>query len=193
MEGPLESRPELRISDADRHRVAEVLREAAGDGRIDLAELDERLDATYAARTYADLVPITSDLPATRAGASAAPVAPSPGVPAERHLAILSGFERRGVWTVPAEMRIVAVMGGAQLDMRDATFAAREVVVTVHAVMGGVEIVVGPDVDVVMEGSAVMGGHSGPSQRHAVITADSPRLRVRGFAFWGGVSVTRKR
>jgi hypothetical protein len=67
------------------------------------------------------------------------------------------------------------------------------VVVTVHAVMGGVEIVVGPDVDVVMEGSAVMGGHSGPSQRHAVITADSPRLRVRGFAFWGGVSVTRKR
>jgi hypothetical protein len=193
MEGPLESRPELRISDADRHRVAEILREAAGDGRIDLAELDERLDATYAARTYADLVPITSDLPATRAGASTAPVVPSAGMPVERHLAILSGFERRGVWTVPAEMRIVAVMGGAQLDMRDATFAAREVVVTVHAVMGGVEIVVGPDVDVVMEGSAVMGGHSGPSQRHAVITADSPRLRVRGFAFWGGVSVTRKR
>jgi hypothetical protein len=193
MEGPLESRPELRISDADRHRVAEVLREAAGDGRIDLAELDERLEATYAARTYADLVPITGDLPTTRAGASTAPVVPSSGMPAERHLAILSGFERRGVWTVPAEMRIVAVMGGAQLDMRDATFGAREVVVTVHAVMGGVEIVVGPDVDVVMEGSAVMGGHSGPSQRHAVITADSPRLRVRGFAFWGGVSVTRKR
>ncbi|MGZ8738721.1 MAG: DUF1707 SHOCT-like domain-containing protein [Nocardioides sp.] len=57
MEGELE-RPDpalLRVSDEERHRVAEILREAAGEGRIDLAELDERLDATYAARTYADL------------------------------------------------------------------------------------------------------------------------------------------
>jgi hypothetical protein len=54
---------QLRISDSDRHKVAEVLREAAGEGRIDMDELDERLEATYAARTYADLVPITVDLP----------------------------------------------------------------------------------------------------------------------------------
>ena len=53
----------LRISDSDRHQVAEVLREAAGEGRIDFEELDQRLEATYAARTYADLVPITLDLP----------------------------------------------------------------------------------------------------------------------------------
>src|SRR5690349_25033539 len=53
----------LRVSDEDRHKVAEILREAAGDGRIDLDELDERLEATFAAKTYADLVPITVDLP----------------------------------------------------------------------------------------------------------------------------------
>ena len=58
---------DLRISDADRHRVAEVLREAAGEGRLDLDELDERLEATYAAKTYGDLVPITVDLPGTPA------------------------------------------------------------------------------------------------------------------------------
>jgi hypothetical protein len=52
----------MRISDADRHRVAEVLREAAGEGRLDLDELDERLELTFAAKTYADLVPITADL-----------------------------------------------------------------------------------------------------------------------------------
>jgi len=61
---------EMRISDAERHDVAEVLRNAAGDGRIDLAELDERLEATYAAKTYADLVPITADLPVHRPGRS---------------------------------------------------------------------------------------------------------------------------
>ena len=54
---------QLRISDADRNRVAELLRDAAGEGRLDLDELDERLEATYAAKTYADLVPITVDLP----------------------------------------------------------------------------------------------------------------------------------
>src|SRR3712207_5042198 len=54
---------QLRISDAERHQVAEILRQAAGEGRLDLEELDERLEATYAARTYADLVPITLDLP----------------------------------------------------------------------------------------------------------------------------------
>ena len=48
---------QLRVSDEDRHKVAEILREAAGEGRIDLEELDERLEATYAAKTYADLVP----------------------------------------------------------------------------------------------------------------------------------------
>src|SRR5262245_3861574 len=105
----VEDSSRLRISDADRHKVAEVLREAAGEGRIDLTELDERLEATYAARTYADLVPITLDLPVARAtDLPARPVAqPSPVVPGpteERHLAILGGLERKGVWTVPAQM-----------------------------------------------------------------------------------------
>src|SRR6185312_171789 len=100
---------QLRISDADRHQVAEVLREAAGEGRIDLTELDERLEATYAARTYADLVPITLDLPIARpTDLPARPaVTPSPvvsGPPEERHLAIMGGLERKGVWTVPAQM-----------------------------------------------------------------------------------------
>jgi hypothetical protein len=195
MEGPPDRSPELRISDADRHRVAEILREAAGDGRIDLAELDERLDATWTAKTYADLVPITRDLPVAHDAPTAPPVVPS-DVPAERpverHVAILSGFDRRGVWTVPPAMRVLCVLGGAQLDLREATFSAREVVITVNAFMGGAEIVVNPETDVVIEGTAVMGGYAGPDRRHARIGPDSPRVRVRGVAFWGGVSVTRR-
>ena len=52
----------MRISDADRHRVAEVLRQAAGEGRLEFDELDERLELTFNAKTYADLIPITADL-----------------------------------------------------------------------------------------------------------------------------------
>jgi hypothetical protein len=190
---------QLRISDQDRHRVAEVLREAAGEGRIDLEELDQRLDATYAARTYADLVPITLDLPATAAthlpSRPAAP-APSPVVPGpaeERHLAILGGLDRKGVWVVPEHLHVVAFMGGADLDLRQAQFAAREVTITINAVMGGADIKVNPQTHVIMEGVGILGGYSGPSDSvPAELTEHSPVVRIKGFAIMGGVSVSRK-
>jgi hypothetical protein len=187
----------MRISDADRHQVAEILRQAAGEGRIDIDELDQRLEAAYAARTYADLVPITLDLP-TPAG-QAAPVPqpqPSPvvgGPTQENHVAILSGLDRKGVWVVPQRMSVFAMMGGADLDLREAKFAAQEVVITVNAFMGGAQITVGPHTNVVMEGVGIMGGYSGPDSRTpAELDANSPTVRVRGVAIWGGVSVERK-
>jgi hypothetical protein len=192
----------LRISDSDRHQVAEVLREAAGEGRIDFEELDERLEATYAARTYADLVPITLDLPVQpAAGLPVQPAGgattPSPvvsGGPAEeRHLAIMGGVDRKGVWTMPAHMTVTCFMGGADLDLRQAQFAAREVVLTINAVMGGADIKVNPHTHVVMEGTGIMGGYSGPSDTTpAELDANSPVLRIRGFALMGGVSVSRR-
>lgn len=192
MDGELE-RPadagRLRISDEERHRVAEILREAAGDGRIDLAELDERLEATYAARTYADLEPITHDLPAHRAQVAS----PSGGAGPQRRFAILSGVDRSGVWAVPERLTILCLMGGANLDLRQATFAAREVVITVNAFMGGASIIVGPHTQVVVEGIGIMGGYSGPSGLvDAVLDESSPTVRIKGVAVWGGVSVERK-
>jgi hypothetical protein len=54
----------LRVCDADRERVAERLRRAAGEGRLAPEELEERLEAAFAARTQADLAPLVADLPA---------------------------------------------------------------------------------------------------------------------------------
>jgi hypothetical protein len=203
MDGELERRPDpsrLRISDAERHRVAEILREAAGDGRIDLTELDQRLEATYAARTYGDLVPITHDLPAHRDQPSFPAPAPTTGpttgpvdTRTQRRFAILSGVDRSGVWTVPERLTILCLMGGANLDLRQATFAAREVVITVNAFMGGASIIVGPHTHVVVEGVGIMGGYSGPSGLvDAVLDESSPTVRIKGVAVWGGVSVERK-
>jgi hypothetical protein len=190
---------QLRISDAERHQVAEILREAAGEGRLDLDELDQRLEATYAARTYADLVPITFDLPTHPhpRPVPARPVAASPqvvpGPDKESHFAILSGLSRKGVWVVPRQMSILAMMGGAELDLRRAKFAAPEVVITINAFMGGAQLIVGPDVRVQMEGTGIMGGYSGPSGLvEATIDESSPLVRIKGVAIWGGVSVERK-
>ena len=198
--GPTEtSGPGCGSPTTDRHQVAELLREAAGEGRLDIDELDERLEATYAAKTYGDLVPITADLPAhphQRPAARPAASSPRPVVPGaeqESHFAILSGLSRKGVWVVPKQLTILAMMGGVELDLRQAKFAAQEVVITINAFMGGAQVIVGPTTRVQMEGTGIMGGYSGPS---GLVDADldesSPVVRIKGVAIWGGVSVERK-
>lgn len=57
---------ELRASDADRERTAERLRVAAAEGRLSTDELEERLEAAFAARTDAELSELVGDLPRPR-------------------------------------------------------------------------------------------------------------------------------
>ena len=57
------SRPDLRVSDAERHAVVEVLRRHTGDGRLSLEEFEERVDEALRARTRAELDTVTRELP----------------------------------------------------------------------------------------------------------------------------------
>src|SRR3712207_916974 len=135
----------LRISDQERHAVAETLRQAAGEGRLDLEELEERLEAAYAARTYADLVPITADLPSKpdlRTPAHRPAAHPVPAATYGGSFALMSETRRSGAWQVGETHWALAVMGSVVLDLRQARFTARETVITANAVMGGVEILV---------------------------------------------------
>lgn len=54
---------EFRASDAEREAAVETLRQAMGEGRITMAEFDERVQAAYAAKTRGDLDVLTADLP----------------------------------------------------------------------------------------------------------------------------------
>ena len=188
----------LRASDADRERVAEKLREAAGDGRLTMDELDERLDAVYAAKTYAELVPITDDLPGTGAGTAPA-TSPSPSGDVRQYggdgtshtaIAILGGFSRKGDWVVPKTFNAFMLMGGGEIDMREARFAEPEVSIHVVAIMGGCEITVPEDATVHVTGVGIMGAFE-----HSVAGAGSPGgpvINVSGMALMGGVEVKRK-
>lgn len=187
--------PEMRAGDADRERVAQVLRDAAGEGRLTLDELDERLDAVYAAKTYAELEPITRDLPSP--GRAAAPPAtgadwrPVQGAPSWRSgIGIMSGFRRAGVWNVPRRFRAFAFWGGGKIDLREARFEEGQVVIRALAIMGGFEIIVPDDITVHVNGLGIMGGFdqraSGPG------VPGSPTVVVKGLAFWGGVAVKRR-
>jgi hypothetical protein len=188
--------PELRAGDADRDRVAQVLRDAAGEGRLTLEELDERLDAVYAAKTYADLEPLTRDLPATGTSAAPAPQSgadwrPIDGAPSwSTGIGIMSGFTRSGVWNVPRAFTAFAFWGGGKIDLREARFSEGGVTIRAFAIMGGVEIIAPDDITVHVKGLGIMGGfdHGGS----AVGAPGSPTVIVKGFAFWGGVDVKRR-
>src|SRR5215467_5866566 len=133
-EPPVPADPrQLRAADADRDRTADVLRRAEAEGRISFDELDERISRAYAAKTFADLEAVTSDLPGQGMkppSAAAARYRP-PEVPAGTHptsfsVAILSGTKRAGPWLVPPAYTAVAVLGSVELDLRHARFAAAE-------------------------------------------------------------------
>ncbi|MDG9720385.1 DUF1707 domain-containing protein [Streptomyces sp. DH24] len=196
--------PELRASDADRERVAEILRDALAEGRLDMAEFEERLEATYGARTYGELAPLTRDLPAPGvappvaaphkapegAGSWAGRIVGGDGASGTA-VGVLSGFQRKGRWTVPRRLNCFAFWGGGELDLREANFADREVVINCVAVMGGVHVIVPPGVEVAVRGVGIMGGFD---QREDGVAGDpgAPRVIIKGFAFWGGVGVDRK-
>jgi len=188
---------QLRAADTDRDRAADLLRQAAAEGRITFDELDERISQAYAAKTFADLEALTSDLPGpgVSAPAPAARRYQPPALPADTHapaisLAILSGTRRAGPWLVPPAYTAVAIMGGVELDLRDAKFSAAEVTIQAFCLMGGVSITVPEDMAVDVSGIGIMGGFdhnaSGPGAPGA------PHLRVVGFALMGGVEVKRR-
>ena len=188
---------DLRCSDVDRERVAEALREAAGDGRLTLSELEERLDATFRARTYGDLEPMTRDLPAGPYPLPALPVPARTPVPSgsrrpvarsERITTVLGDERRGGRWEVPSRLEVGAFLGEVVLDFTEAIVRHREIVVQVAAVLGSVTLVVPDGIDVRMDpGLSIMG-----ERRHRLggpITPGGPVYRVRGFVVLGEITV----
>ena len=105
-------RPELRISDAERNRVVEQLNQAVGEGRLTMAEFEDRVGDVLAARTHADLAPLTADLP----GAAA------PEVLELRSRA--SSLKRTGRWVVPRRLVVEARSSGVKLDLTEAVIAS---------------------------------------------------------------------
>lgn len=188
----------LRVSDTEREQVAEQLRVAAGDGRLDLDELEDRITAVYKAKTYAELEPITRDLPsATFPGPSAVPAPATRGrwrvgrkAGRTKSIVVMGGSENRGSWVVPKRYTAFAWMGGIELDLREAEFEDMEVTIYASCWMAGIEILVPEGLNVQVHGFGFMGGYS--STPAGEVDPDAPVVHVKGFAFMGGVDVKRK-
>lgn len=208
---PLSDALRLRASDADRERVAGLLRDAFAEGRLSPVEHEERLAEVYRATTYAELLPVLHDLPVPPGvlsvpgagqavaitGAQPPAVPSSSGVVVDPSragqaqgaaVAILSGVERKGAWVVPSSLSAVSVLGGVELDLTDAVLTSQTTTITAFCVLGSVEITVPEGIDVQVDAVAILGGQSGPG---TAPPPGAPTLRITGLVLLGGIEVKR--
>lgn len=181
------SLPAPNLDDA-RERVVERLSIHYARDQLTLDELESRLERVYAARTPEALDGVLTGLPALSPTSGSITAARAPKAPQSRnYVAFMSGVIRRGAWLVPKRINAVALMGGIELDLREATLGPGVTEIEVLAVMGGVVVTVPPNVRLECDGFAFMGGFEDQLEQPASGDPNAPAVRLTGFAFMGGV------
>lgn len=187
MSDPGAEPPAIRASDAEREAVVARLRTAAGEGRLALDELAERLDRAFAAVTRSDLEPLTRDLPEQDPDAR-------PSAKSRRWVVgIMGGGTQKGRWRIAPQCTVLNVMGGADLDLTGAIVSGPETEIRVFSLMGGSDIVVPDGVHVEMSGFALMGANDLRLEDRPAPPPGAPVVRVRAWSVMGGTDVKRLR
>src|SRR5690348_11981772 len=135
---------QLRASHEDRDRVVELLRMAAGDGRLTAEELDERLEVALTARTYDQLTALVKDLPAAAGVVAGAPA------PEAKDLVRIdchsSSIKREGPWVVPRRMEVRVTSGSVTLDFTEAVITQPSLQIDAEVHSGGLTLITKPGI-----------------------------------------------
>ena len=170
--------------------MADLLGTAYADGRLTLAEFNERTDAVWSSKTLGDLNPLTADL-----GGSPALIAPTAGgatirvddVQPIHTYAILSSRKQPDNWVVPDTMSALAFMGSAEYDFRTATFVSPRVTINVGVLMGSITLLIPDGVSVVDKSACIMGSVEFKGMTPA--QPGAPVIELRGFVCMGSIEV----
>jgi uncharacterized protein DUF1707/cell wall-active antibiotic response 4TMS protein YvqF len=165
------------------------LQSAFCEGRLNEEDFDKRVTIAINANTREQLLSLLHDLamPADEIQARRWPTTTMRPLKSTS-VAICGGNEHQGPFVLPQNYRIVAVMGGSVLDLRQAHFESAVTDISITAVMGGVDIIIPKNVRVEMQGIPILGGFSSScGQVH--LPANAPVLRIHGIAVMGGVDV----
>ncbi|MBA2808720.1 DUF1707 and DUF2154 domain-containing protein [Streptomyces sp. KM273126] len=190
---------ELRASDADRDRIADILRDALAEGRLTADEHAERVEGVLAAKTVGELEVFIRDLPAAHNGRAAAyaaaPSRPSPGAipvdPDEHLVAIFSSSLRRGRWRAGRRIHAYAIFGSVEIDLSEALFEHRQVMIKAISIFGSVEVRVPENVSLRGSGGGVLGSFEVDTLDSG--EPDAPVVYVDGLAVLGSVEARPKR
>ncbi|MFD9909444.1 DUF1707 domain-containing protein [Streptomyces sp. NPDC059063] len=195
---PAKAPTPLRASDADRDRAADILADALAEGRLDPEEHGERIDGVYRAKTLADLEPYVADLPVPGERAPSldrAPDRPAPGaVPEsadETLYAVFGDAVRRGQWRPGRRTHAYAIFGDAVVDLSEAVFEHRQIVIKGVAVFGDVKIRVPENVSLRGRGAGVFGDFEVDTLDAE--ERDAPVVHIEGCAVFGDVRARPKR
>ncbi|MEU8226368.1 DUF1707 domain-containing protein [Kribbella sp. NPDC048915] len=194
-----------RVSDLEREEVADILRDAAGEGRLTYTELEDRLETLYASKTYGELVELTADLPNgpraphTQQDVPAAPqYAGGALVQAGPVINVfLSDQKRTGNWLVPQRQEVHAVLGDVTLDYTEAQIPYDEIYIDVKSILADVKIRVPQNAIVLLDSNPILGSISEQEAGlKAVPDPNSPsaapkRFHIRGTAILGEVKIKR--
>jgi class 3 adenylate cyclase len=181
--------PAVRISDADRNRMVEVLRTYCGEGVLTLDEFSDRVALVFDAGTKGELEQVVADLPAL----SGAPVPEAQRRKTSRNaVGIMSGARRTGRWRPGEEFNAFALMGGCEIDLRQAEIDGGSVTINASAIMGGIDIIVPDGIEVDLDEFHFMGAVETKLSNTPIIHG-SPVVRVKAFALMGSVVIRTKK
>ncbi|MCF4140149.1 DUF1707 domain-containing protein [Streptomyces sp. Tue 6430] len=190
---------ELRASDADRDRIADILREALAEGRLTADEHAERVEGVLAAKTVGELDTFIRDLPAAHRRPASPPVpAPNrptvgavPADPDDTLVAVFSAAVRRGRRRAGRRIHAYAVFGSVEIDLSEAIFEYQQVVIKAFSVFGSVDIRVPENVSLRGTGGGVLGSF----EVHTLDSPDpdAPVVYVDGWAVLGSVEARPRR
>ncbi|MCL4224630.1 MAG: DUF1707 domain-containing protein [Myxococcales bacterium] len=177
-----------------REQVIAILTEQFSRDTLEIEELERRLDLAHRADSVAALDALVTDLAAS--ATALAPVArPVDDAalarwPERRHqVAIFGGVQKRGAWVCPRRLTVAAIMGGAEIDLREAELAPGVTELRITAIMGGVDVIVPPWLSIECDTTAILGGFD--ELHRAPVTPEPDRrvLRITGVAIMGGVDI----
>ncbi|MFH8468371.1 DUF1707 domain-containing protein [Streptomyces sp. NPDC017991] len=168
------SSPELRASHADRDRVVDVLRIAAGDGLLTVDELDQRLEVALNARTLGELATLTADLPPTAATVGGTGAEAKDMVRIEQ--AFSGAVERVGRWVVPRRLELAVTFCEVTLDFTEAVITHDTLRIDVAMTGKTLRLVTKPGVVVDLDGLQLL--HSRLKYRHSPANPDTPVILV---------------
>ena len=178
----------LRVSDAERDETLRILGEHASAGRLTLDELEERSSRALAAKTRGELATLTGDLP--REAGQGHPAPTLARKPVRWMVAILSGSPRRGRFRAVGSINAISIMGGDDIDLREAEIEGGELTINLFAFMGGANIYIPDSVELDVGGFSVMGGNTEiGSERPA--RPGAPVIRLRTWNLMGGATIYR--
>ncbi|MEK6609431.1 MAG: DUF1707 domain-containing protein, partial [Gemmatimonadota bacterium] len=187
--------PASRPPTAERRDITiEALSSLFAAGRLELEEFEARVDRAIRAETVAALDALVADLAPTGEHRTApAPPREPMGQDLPRRsratIAVLSGTQRNGRW-FPAPRHVgIALMGGFELDFREAELGPGMTDVYLYTLFGGIGVIVPPDLDVEVGGMAIMGGLTHLASHPARLESQRPRLRIHAYALMGAVDV----